>query len=216
VVVAAHAAARRDTPEATFRMSQTAATLATPAPVEMPRLALRDNWWVAIPVAALVAALEMHSLWLLNYVHVFGAILWTGTDMFMGFILGPILRRVDFPTRRAIIVRLMPRMLFFMTTVTAVTTTAGWYLATWLGFFRLPPPQLWWLYAALAIVAAMTVQGLGILLPTNLRVYFEMRRPDPDGEKIGRMMRRYIKVVASQAVLQFVIIFIMGRFATGI
>jgi len=123
---------------------------------------------------------------------------------------------VEFSARRAIIVRLMPRMLFFMTTVTAVTTTAGWYLATWLGLFRLPAPQIWWLYAALAIVAVMTVQGLGILLPTNLRVYFEMRGPEPDGERIGRLMRRYIKVVAAQAVLQFAIIFIMGRFVTGL
>lgn len=197
-------------------MSQSATALATPVSVELPRIALRENWWVIIPIAALAVALETHTVWLLNYVHVFGAILWTGTDMFMGFILGPILRRVDFPTRRAIIVRLMPRMLFFMTTVTAVTTTAGWYLAIWLGFFQLPRPQIWWLYAALAIVAVMTVQGLGILLPTNLRVYVEMRRAEPDGEKICRMMRRYIKVVAMQAVLQFMIIFIMGRFATGL
>ena len=169
-----------------------------------------------IPVAALVVAIWSHAVWALNYVHVFSAILWTGTDLFMGFILGPILRRVDFSVRRSIIVRLMPRMLYFMTTITTVTTTAGWYLAEWLGLFRLPAPQIWWLYAALAIVAVMTVQGLGILLPTNLRIYFEMRRPEPDGTLIGRLMRRYIKVVAAQAVLQFVIIFIMGRFVTGL
>jgi len=107
-------------------------------------------------------------------------------------------------------------MLYFMTTITTVTTTAGWYLASWLGLFRLPAPQIWWLYAALAIVAVMAVQGLGILLPTNLRVYFEMRRPAPDGARIGRLMRRYIAVVASQTVLQFAIILIMARFATGI
>lgn len=198
-------------------MSQSVTALTAPAAVqELPSLALRDNWWVLIPVAVLVVAIQSHMLWALNYVHVFSAILWTGTDMFMGFILGPILRRVDFPTRRAIIMRLMPRMLYFMTTITSVTTTAGWYLASWLGLFQLPAPQIWWLYAALAIVAVMTVQGLGILLPTNLRVYFEMRRPEPDGQKIAGLMRRYIKVVAVQAVLQFVIIFIMGRFVTGL
>jgi len=197
-------------------MSGSVAVTLPPVSVEAPRLSFRDNWWIVVPVAALVVAIETHSLWFLNYVHVFGAILWTGTDMFMGFILGPILRRVDFQTRRNIIVRLMPRMLFFMTTVTAVTTTAGWYLATWLGLFRLPQPEVWWLYGALAIVAVMTVQGLGILLPTNLRVYVEMRKPEPDGALIGRLMRRYIRVVAAQAVLQFTIIFIMGRFVTGL
>jgi len=197
-------------------VNQSVTALTTPSVPELPSRALRDNWWVLIPVAALVVAIQSHLVWALNYVHVFSAILWTGTDMFMGFILGPILRRVDFPTRRAIIVRLMPRMLYFMTAITSVTTTAGWYLASWLGMFHLPAPQIWWLYAALAIVAVMTVQGLGILLPTNLRVYFEMRRAEPDAEKIGRLMRRYIKVVAVQAVLQFVIIFIMGRFVTGL
>ncbi len=197
-------------------MSEVATELSLPVAPDLPSLALRDNWWVLIPVAALVAAIQSHVLWALNYVHVFSAILWTGTDMFMGFILGPILRRADLQTRRAIIVRLMPRMLYFMTTITTVTTTAGWYLASWLGLFRLPAPQIWWLYAALAIVAVMAVQGLGILLPTNLRVYFEMRRPAPDGARIGRLMRRYIAVVASQTVLQFAIILIMARFATGI
>jgi hypothetical protein len=72
------------------------------------------------------------------------------------------------------------------------------------------------LWAALAIVTLMFVQGVGILLPTNLKVYFELRKEHPDGEKIQRLMRRYVKVVAIQAVLQFTIIFIMAKFTTGI
>ncbi|HKV45269.1 MAG TPA: hypothetical protein VJT32_11445 [bacterium] len=196
-------------------LEQVGAILPARAADEVPRISLRANWWIAIPAAALVAAIQSRSLWFLNYVHVFGAILWTGTDIFMGFILGPILRRVDFPTRRAIITRLMPRMLFYMPTVSTVTTTAGWYMASWLGLFHLPYPQVMWLWAALVIVAVMTVQGLGFLLPINLRVYFEMCRDQPDGERIRRLMGWYIKIVASQAVLQFTIIFIMARFATG-
>jgi len=149
-------------------------------------------------------------------VHVFTAILWTGTDIFMGFILGPILRRVDLPVRRAILVRLMPRMVFYMPTVSLVTTTAGWYLAVWMGLFGLPGLKIWWLWSTLAIVTIMTVQGLGVLLPTNLGVYFEMRKEAPDGEKIRRLMSLYVRVVAIQAVLQFVIILFMARFATGV
>jgi hypothetical protein len=34
--------------------------------------------------------------------------------------------------------------------------------------------------------------------------------------KIQTLMRRYVKVVATQAILQFVIIFIMANFATGL
>ena len=41
-------------------------------------------------------------LWLLDFVHVFSSLLWTGIDLFMGFVLGPILRRVGLPVRREI------------------------------------------------------------------------------------------------------------------
>ena len=70
--------------------------------------------------------------------------------------------------------------------------------------------------AALTIVTILTVQGLAYLLPTNLRVYFELRRPNPDGPKIGALMSRYFYVVAIQGTLQVLIIVIMARFATGL
>ena len=191
------------------------AVMAMEAGDEAPRISVRDNWWIAVPVGALAAAVQSHNIWLLNYVHVFTAILWTGTDIFMGFILGPILRRVSVQARREIIVRLMPRMVFYMPTVSIVTTTAGLYLAFWLNLFRMPAPQVYWVWATLIIVTVMTIQGLGFLLPTNLRVYFEMRRPQPDMERVRRLMHHYVRVVASQAVLQFTIILIMAKFATG-
>jgi len=68
---------------------------------------------------------------------------------------------VDLQTRRAILMRLMPRMLFFMPSVSLVTTTAGWYLAVWMGLFGVRSPEIWWLRATLAIVTVMTVHGLG-------------------------------------------------------
>jgi hypothetical protein len=61
----------------------------------------------------------------------------------------------------------------------------------------------------------MMVQGLGILLPTNLRVYFELRKGNPDIPKIQKLMKKYVKVVAIQSAKQFTIIFIMAEFATG-
>ena len=61
----------------------------------------------------------------------------------------------------------------------------------------------------------MFVLGLGILLPTNLRIYFEMGKNEPEMLKIQKLMKRYVKVVAIQAAMQFVIIFIMAEFATG-
>ena len=109
----------------------------------------------------------------------------------------------------------MPKMIFYMPTVAAVTTTAGYYIASKIGLITLHPPTAYWIFAVLVIVAAMLIQGLGILLPTNLRVYFELRRNEPDMSKIQKLMRRYVKVVAMQAVSQFIIIFIMAEFATG-
>jgi len=42
-----------------------------------------------------------------------------------------------------------------------------------------------------------------------------MRRNEPDMLKIQKLMKRDVKVVAIQAALQFIIIFIMAEFATG-
>lgn len=186
------------------------------AKAEVPGISFRVNWWVLIPIVALIAAIQSKQLPFLYYVHVFTAILWTGTDIFMGFILGPILRRVDFSVRRAIISRLMPRMLFYMPTMAAVTTTAGYYLAQWMDLLQLPYPQANWITAAWVIVVVMFIQGLGVLLPINLKVYLEMRKDQPNGALIQRLMGIYVKVVASQALLQFVIIFIMVKFRTGL
>jgi hypothetical protein len=109
----------------------------------------------------------------------------------------------------------MPKMVFYMPTVAAVTTTAGYFLASKMGLVTLNPPIVYWISAVLVIVSIMFIQGLGILLPTNLRIYFEMRKNEPDMSRIQRLMRMYVKVVAIQAAMQFVIIFIMAEFATG-
>lgn len=134
----------------------------------------------------------------------------------MAFLLGPILRKVSLSTRKEIISWLMPKMVFYMPTVASVTTTAGYFLASKMGLITLESPVVYWITTVLIIVTVMLIQGLGILLPTNIRVYHdELRKKEPDMTKIQRLMRRYVKVVATQAILQFVIIFIMANFATG-
>ncbi|MFI4988877.1 MAG: hypothetical protein ACHQF3_15725, partial [Alphaproteobacteria bacterium] len=143
-------------------------------------------------------------------------VLWTGIDLFMGFVVGPILRRVPLAARRAVICRLMPRMLFIMPTLAVVTGTAGWFLAVRGGYLDVGYPAFWWVVAALAIIAVLTIQGLGILLPVNLRVYFELRTANPDGARIARLMRLYVRVVALQGILQIAIILVMARFVSGL
>ena len=180
-----------------------------------PKISILPNLWVIIPIVAVVVAILSANLLLLNYIHVFTAILWTGTDIFMAFLLGPVLRNVSLATRKEVIFWLMPKMVFYMPTVAAVTTTAGYFLASKMGLITLNPPIVYWISAVLVIVSIMFIQGLGILLQTNLRIYFEMRKSEPDMSRIQRLMRMYVKVVAIQAAMQFVIIFIMAEFAKG-
>jgi hypothetical protein len=167
-------------------------------------------------LAVMIAAIVSHERWFLNFVHVICGVMWTGIDLFMGFIVGPILRRIDPAARREVIVRLVPRTLFLMPTLAIITGTSGWYLAKDLGFLQLPWPEFGWVAAALALVTLMTIQGTGYLLPTNLRVCLELRKPNPDGAKIGRMMRSFFFVVAVQGTMQVATIVIMARFVSGI
>ncbi|HEX5210169.1 MAG TPA: hypothetical protein VFW22_00350 [Pseudolabrys sp.] len=194
-------------------MADTAIT-ASPARVAAP---LRPAYIVAAIAAlvAMVAAILGSSLWFLNFVHVMAGSLWTGIDLFMGFVIGPVLRRVTLDTRRAMIAGIIPRTLILMPTLSAITSTAGWFLAVRLGFLDLGYPQFWWVVAALAIVSVLTVQGLGYLLPMNLKLYFEIQKPAPDPAKLLRWMRTYVKVVAIQGTMQVAIIVVMARFATG-
>ena len=153
--------------------------------------------WAAVALIAMVIVIQSDNLWTLNFMHVMCGVLWTGIDLFMGFVVGPIMRRLPPQARRAVILRLMPKMLFLLPTLSIITGTTGWFHARALGFLDLPWPQYGWVLAALIIVGILTVQGLGVLLPTNLLVYFEMRKPIPDGARIGRLMKRYFRVSAA-------------------
>lgn len=176
-------------------------------------------WYLAAAlgaVAVTIAAILTDGLWFLDFVHVMAGALWTGIDLFMGFVIGPVLRRVSLDTRRAMIAGIIPRTLILMPTLSAITSTAGWFLAVRLGYLNLGYPEFGWVIAALAIVTVLTVQGLGYLLPMNLRLYFEIMKPAPDHEKLGRWMLTYVRVVAVQGSMQILIIIVMARFATGL
>jgi hypothetical protein len=170
----------------------------------------------ALAFAVMIAAIVSGERWLLNFVHVMGGVLWTGIDLFMGFVIGPILRRVAMPVRREIIVRLVPKTLFLMPTLSIITGTSGWFLAKQLGFLDLPWPEFGWVAAALVLVVLMTVQGTFYLLPTNLMVCLELRRPDPDVARISRLMRNFFYAVAAQGTMQILTIIVMARFVSGI
>ncbi|MDE2334960.1 MAG: hypothetical protein KGK10_10525 [Rhodospirillales bacterium] len=183
---------------------------------DFPGINPRNLVWVALALACLAAAIASPGLWALTFIHILCGLLWTGIDLFMGFVMGPILRQVSPPARRAVACRLMPKMLFLMPTLAAITGTAGWVLAGRVGFLALPWPQYAWVAAALVIVTILTLQGLGLLLPINLMVYFELRKPQPNVPRIARLMRFYVYGVGSQGLLQIAIIVIMARFGSGL
>jgi hypothetical protein len=165
--------------------------------------------------ALMIAAILGDSLWFLNFIHVMTGALWTGIDLFMGFVIGPVLRRVSLDTRRAMIAGIIPRTLILMPALSTITSTAGWFLAVRMGFINIGYPEFWWVIAALVIVTVLTIQGLGYLLPMNLKLYFEILKDKPDPDRLARWMRTYVRVVAVQGAMQVAIIVVMARFATG-
>ena len=172
--------------------------------------------WALAAIAAMIAVIVAGNIWLLDFVHVFSSLLWTGVDLFMGFVLGPILRRVDLSVRREIVRRLTPRTLFLMPTVSIISGTTGWFLAVALGYTALDWPAYWWVATALILVTLMTIQGLGFLTPVNVYVCLELQKPKPDMNKISFWMRWYFYAVALQGLMQVAIIVVMTRFRAGI
>ena len=169
-------------------------------------------WWsLAFPIV-MVVALVRHDLYLLNLIHVLSGALWTGADLFMGFVLGPVLRVLEIRVRTAVIAYLVPRTLLYFPMVALTTGTAGWFLANWLEFMNPAYSHYEWIIAALVLVVVMTVLGLGFLLPNSLRIWLELRKAAPDRERIVRINRINIWLAGSQGVMQIAIIVVMARF----
>ena len=190
----------------------------TAAAVTTPEGLVRWRYlaYALVALAAMVAVIALGDFWLLNFLHVSTSLLWTGIDLFMGFVLGPILRRVDVPVRREIVRRLTPKTLFLLPTIAIIGGTTGWYLAVLLGYTAMPWPAYGWVAAALTLVTAMTILGIGFLTPLNVLVCLELQKPAPDMTWISTWMPRYFYAVAAQGVMQIAILVVMTRFRTGV
>ncbi|MBT3551383.1 MAG: hypothetical protein HOO19_04835 [Rhodospirillaceae bacterium] len=179
-------------------------------------LDFRNLIWVFIALGVLVGVILYEEQWPLRFVHVASGVLLTGFDILMGFVIGPVVRRLDFEGRRAFSLNLLPKTLFILTPLGIIAPTSGWYLAVQTGYLEFGFPQFWWVVAALGVSFILAIQGLFILLPANLRIYLEMRKDEPRVEMVGRIMRRYFYTIASQGVMQLLIVVIMVKFATGL
>jgi hypothetical protein len=170
---------------------------------------------VALAVlAALVVAIAGNWLWALDFFHVAGGGLWTGIDLFLGFVIGPILGKMSIPSRVEFTKRFMPKMVLIMPTLVIVTLAAGWQLARHVGTLSAAYPHHGWVVASFVVVAVMAVVAIGLLEPANLAVLFELRKPAPNGALIGKLMRRFIYAAGITGAMQVATLVIMSRLAS--
>ncbi len=169
---------------------------------------------VAAILIGLVVAVATNKLWALDFFHVVGGGLWTGIDLFLGFVIGPIMGRLSIAARAEFSTRLMPKMVLIMPTLVVCTLAAGWQLARHLNYLYASYPDHSWIVASMVVVGVMAVIAIGILEPANLAVLFELKKPKPNGELIGKLMRRFIYTAGITGAMQVATLIIMTRLAT--
>ena len=169
---------------------------------------------VAVVLAGLVVTIATNKLWPLTFYHVVGGGLWTALDLFLGLVIGPILAKMSVQARMEFSARFMPKMLLIMPTLVTMTLASGWQLARLVGNLEVGYPKHWWLTASFIVVGVMAVIAIGILEPANIAVLFEMRKPQPNGELIGKLMRRFIYTAGITGVMQIATLIIMTRLSS--
>jgi hypothetical protein len=170
---------------------------------------------VAFVVVLLIIAIAVNEKWPLMFLHVVAGASWTIIDLFLGFVIGPILGKLSLPARIELTTRLMPKMVVIMPTAVAVTLAAGWQLASKLGTNLTGFQDHGWVVASMVVVGAMAVIALGLLEPANIAVLTELKKPRPKPEVIERLMKRFIYTAAATGLLQIATLVIMTRLATG-
>ena len=124
---------------------------------------------VAVVIVGMIVAIATNSLWALDFYHIVGGGLWTGIDLFLGLVLGPIMGSMSIPARVEFSTRLMPKMLLIMPT----------------------------------------------LEPANIAVLFELRKPQPNGARIERLMKVFIYTAGITGLMQVATLVIMTHIAAG-
>jgi hypothetical protein len=170
---------------------------------------------VAAVLVATIVAIAVNKLWPLEFLHVAFGAAWTVIDLFLGLVLGPILGSLAIPARVELTKKLMPKLALIMPTVVTVTLAAGWQLGHLLGTVDSSYYHHGWIVASYIVVGVMAVIALGLLEPANIAVLFELRKPRPNPEVIGHLMRRFIYTAGVTGVMQVATLVIMTRVATG-
>ena len=179
-----------------------------------PVLPVRSFPLVGVVLAGLVVAIAGDWEWALTFYHVVGGALWTSIDLFVGFVIGPILRTLPVPARVEFTKRFMPKMLVLMPTLVTMTLGAGFQLARKSGHLNTADPRHAWVVVSMCVVGVMAVVALALLSPANLAVVFELRKPQPDPQVIAKLMRRFVYAAGVTGALQVATLVIMTRLAS--
>jgi hypothetical protein len=171
--------------------------------------------FVALAFGLLIAAIAANRFWPLEFLHVVAGAAWTIIDLFLGFVLGPIMGRLSIPARIEFTTRLMPKMLLIMPTVVTITLAAGWQLGNFLGTVQTSYPHHGWVVASYIVVGVMAVIALGLLEPANVAVLVELKKRRPNPQVIERLMKRFIYTAGVTGVMQIATLVIMTKIRTG-
>jgi hypothetical protein len=170
---------------------------------------------VGVVLALTIAGIASDKLWPLIFLHVVAGAAWTIIDLFLGFVLGPIMGQLSIPARIEFTTRLMPKMVLIMPTVVTVTLAAGWQLSTNLGTNLTVNPLHGWVVASFIVVAIMAVIALGLLEPANIAVLTELKKPRPNPAVIEKLMKRFIYTAGATGLLQIATLVIMTKLSAG-
>ena len=123
---------------------------------------------VGAALAALAYATTMAPVQHHTYIHVMSGVLWTGTDLFIGAILGPVIGGLDEESSAAIFRRLTPKTAFFLPAMAFLTIATGIPLSLRLGVFPNAGPWL-------ALFTAANVIPILLLLGWRLNAFSDWR-----------------------------------------
>jgi hypothetical protein len=170
---------------------------------------------VAVALGLTIAGIAVNKAWPLTFLHVVGGAGWTVVDLFLGFVLGPILGRLSIPARVEFTKKLMPKMVLLMPTLVVITLAAGWQLANHLGTVDSGFALHGWVVASFIVVGVMAVIALGLLEPANIAVLVELKKGRPNPAVIEKLMKRFIYTAGATGLMQVATLVIMTKLASG-
>lgn len=191
---------------------------APPATIERPDFEIvprKGLIVVAVVGVLLIAAIAANELWPLAFFHFVGGASWTIIDLFLGFVLGPIMGKLSVPARVEFTTRLMPKMVVIMPTVVTMTLAAGWQLGVHLGTVDSNYYNHGWTVASYIVVGIMAVIALGLLEPANIAVLVELKKPRPNPQVIEKLMKRFIYCAGILGLMQLATLVIMTKLTVG-